>query len=190
MLTTEQTKALHSWARRAIQYGLDNTFRRLPIATGQITEPFQQIRASFVTLRNSGDLRGCVGRVDAARCLLEDVTHNSHGAAFEDPRFPHITSDELEHLDISISILDLPRPVQAESEQALLEQLEPGKDGLILREGGRMATFLPSVWGMVPQPIEFISCLKEKAGLPADYWSSTLTWEKYRTEVYEGDPQP
>jgi AMMECR1 domain-containing protein len=68
------------------------------------------------------------------------------------------------------------------SEDDLLAQLRPGEDGLILQEGARRATFLPSVWESLPERHQFLGHLKQKAGLPADYWSDTLQVFRYGAE--------
>ena len=69
-------------------------------------------------------------------------------------------------------------------ESDLIDQLVPGKDGLILREGSSSGTFLPSVWEQLPNPKEFLGQLKHKAGLSSDYWSETIEVQRYRAESW------
>ncbi|HDZ78001.1 MAG TPA: AmmeMemoRadiSam system protein A, partial [Gammaproteobacteria bacterium] len=126
-------------------------------------------------------LRGCVGSLTACRSLSEDVAENAFAAAFRDHRFNALTEDELAEIEISISVLSTPELMVFTSEQELLSQLQPGVDGIILTEGGNRGTFLPSVWEHYPQPASFLSHLKMKAGLPADYWSDTMKIERYNT---------
>lgn len=137
--------------------------------------------AAFVTLKKAGQLRGCIGSLSAHRPLAEDVSENAYAAAFRDPRFPPLRSEELDGLEISISVLTPPQRLSFASEQELLAQLRPGVDGLILTEGGRRGTFLPSVWESYPEPAVFLRHLKMKAGLPPDYWSDTVSVERYET---------
>jgi AMMECR1 domain-containing protein len=82
-----------------------------------------------------------------------------------------------------LSILTPAEPIAFRSEQDLLTQLQPGIDGLILEEGYRRGTFLPSVWESLPEPEQFLRHLKQKAGLPASYWSDTIKIFRYRTDV-------
>jgi len=145
-------------------------------------EPLRVLRATFVTLHVDEKLRGCIGTIEARRALVEDVVSNAYGAAFRDTRFPTLTWPEFERLDIHISILSLPEPVQFSSEADLLAQLRPQVDGLILEEGAYHGTFLPSVWEHLPEPREFLRHLKHKAGLPPDYWSSRIRVQRYTTE--------
>jgi hypothetical protein len=142
------------------------------------------VRACFVTLEAAGQLRGCIGTLKARRPLVTEVTHMARAAALEDPRFPAVTEPELAGLQISISVLSAAAPMQFESEAELVGMLRPGVDGLILRDGYRSGTFLPSVWDKLPRPEDFLRQLKRKAGLPADHWSAALTVERYTTESF------
>jgi AmmeMemoRadiSam system protein A len=146
------------------------------------------IRACFVTLESAGELRGCIGTLKARRPLITEVAHMARAAALEDPRFPPVTEPELPRLQISISVLSVAVPVQFGSEAELVGMLRPGVDGLILRDGYRSGTFLPSVWDKLPKPADFLRQLKRKAGLPADHWSAALTVERYTTESFAEGP--
>ena len=115
---------------------------------------------------------------------MEDVAENAFAAAFRDPRFPPLRPDEYPRLEYHISILNPPEPMTVTSEADLLQQLRPGVDGLVLIEGARRATFLPSVWEQLPDPRQFLAHLKMKAGLPADYWSDSLRFERYTVEEF------
>jgi len=114
---------------------------------------------------------------------VEDVAENAFAAAFRDPRFPAISSSELADLDLHISILSPAEAMHFDSEQSLLAQLKPGLDGLILQDGYHRGTFLPSVWEQLPDAAEFLRNLKQKAGLPSDYWSDHLKISRYSTEM-------
>jgi AmmeMemoRadiSam system protein A len=141
-------------------------------------------RASFVTLKKNQSLRGCIGSLEAHRCLVEDVAFNAFAAAFRDPRFQKLGSEELDFVDIGISVLSPSETLIFDSEQSLLDMLRPGQDGLVLRDGNARGTFLPAVWESLPQPEEFLRQLKIKAGLPADYWSEMLEVWRYTTESF------
>jgi AmmeMemoRadiSam system protein A len=139
----------------------------------------QAQRAVFVTLSQDGRLRGCVGSALAWRPLVTDVAENAAAAALEDWRFAPLAAHELEEIGIALSLLSAPLPLEAASESELLARLEPGIDGLILREGQRQALFLPQVWQQLAEPREFLAQLKAKAGLPGDYWSSRIEFRRF-----------
>ncbi|MDD4915926.1 MAG: AmmeMemoRadiSam system protein A [Methylococcales bacterium] len=180
-LTEEQKNRLLKLAGDAIRYGLE-TGKRLTVDSDDFPGELASHRASFVTLERNGQLRGCIGRLEPCRPLAQDVAENAFSAAFRDPRFEPLDSHELAGLDIHISILSPAAAIQFDSEPELVRQLRPGIDGLILEEGRRRATFLPSVWESLPSPAEFVQHLKLKAGLPADYWSDTLRAYRYTAE--------
>jgi AmmeMemoRadiSam system protein A len=150
---------------------------------GKIAE-LQEERATFVTLTIGGALRGCIGMLEACRPLAEDVAENARAAAFDDPRFAPLSREEFARLEIHISVLSPPGEMAFRSEADLLEQIRPGVDGLILQEGGRRGTFLPSVWEELPDRTMFLMHLKMKAGLPGSYWSDTLRVFRYTAEYF------
>ncbi len=168
-------------ARRSIAEGLSGGKAFDPDLE---TEPLElrMPRATFVTLHRHGQLRGCIGTLEAHQPLVEDVAANAYAAAFEDPRFPPVTREELDELEIHISILSPPEALPCRDEADLLAQLRPGRDGLILRDGPYRATFLPAVWEELPDPREFLAHLKRKAGLRQDHWSPTLSFWRYEAE--------
>ncbi len=178
--TPAQKQQLLDLARSAIQKRLQG--ESLTVPTGDYPAPLRAPRATFVTLHVDAQLHGCIGTLEARRPLVEDVAHNARAAAFEDPRFSPLSLTEFERLDIHISVLGIPEPMQFDSEEGLLRQLRPRVDGLIIEEGFHRGTFLPSVWEQLPAPREFLRSLKRKAGLPADYWSHTLRVRRYTTE--------
>ncbi len=177
-----ERKILIQTARESIQNGLQSG-RQLTLALDSFPEILQQERACFVTLHLNGSLRGCIGTLNAHQPLIMDVIKNSFNAAFRDPRFPPLSADEYHSISLDISILSKPQPMQFSSEQDLLRQLRPGIDGLILTDQGHRGTFLPSVWEQLPAPMIFLQHLKNKAGLPTNYWSDTLRVENYTTEL-------
>lgn len=136
--------------------------------------------ACFVTLKRQGRLRGCIGSPTAWRPLIEDVADNAFKAAFGDPRFSPLSRDELDGLEISVSVLTPPAALSFADEDDLLAQLRPGTDGLIIEDTGRRALFLPSVWEQLPDKRLFLAHLKQKAGLPADHWSASFRASRFQ----------
>ena len=137
--------------------------------------------ATFVTLHKNRQLRGCIGSLLAHQPLIKDIAENSYSAGFRDPRFPNLTADELQQLEVHISILTPPEPVSFNSKEDLLKQIRPDIDGLILSDGFNRGTFLPSVWEQLPDKEEFLQNLLMKAGLPHNYWSDSIKIERYET---------
>ena len=182
-LDAAQRTTLLDLARRSIAHGLE-AGRAMEVKPNDYPDALRQPRATFVTLHLNGQLRGCIGTLEAHRSLIEDVAENAFSAAFRDPRFPPVSADEKDQLTLDISVLSPASALSFTSEQDLLQQLRPGVDGLILEDGARRGTFLPSVWEQLPRPAEFLRHLKQKAGLPADYWSSNIRVSRYTTESF------
>jgi len=182
-LSLPEQRTLLQVARNSIRHGLASG-TPLRVNAREFPSALQPPRATFVTLHRAGDLRGCIGTLTATRPLVEDVAWHAFAAAFEDPRFPPVHESEMEQLDIEISILSPAEALAAASEEELLGKLRVGIDGLILQQGPRRATFLPSVWEQLANPREFLAHLKLKAGLPPDYWSDTLRFERYVTTSF------
>ncbi len=185
-LTNEQQQILLTLAKASITYGLAHG-KALTPSLEDYPDNLLKPAATFVTLNKQQQLRGCIGMLEAIRLLPIDIAENAYAAAFKDPRFPPLQASELELLDIHIAILTPPEPMTFNSESDLIAQLQPGIDGLILSEGFRRSTFLPAVWQSLPKPQQFLNHLKQKAGLPASYWSDTLTIQRYRTESFPDD---
>ncbi|RLA19827.1 MAG: AMMECR1 domain-containing protein [Gammaproteobacteria bacterium] len=171
-------------AKQAIEYRLMDKAQSL-----NLPEQFSSLEkqaATFVTLKDRfNSLRGCIGTLQAHEPLYLSVAHNAVSAAFNDPRFAPMTADEWPDIKLSISILSEPSPLLVASEQDLKQQLNANVDGLILREGARSATFLPSVWEDLPDKEQFLSHLKQKAGFAADYWSDTLRFSRYQSYSFK-----
>lgn len=140
--------------------------------------------ACFVTLSRDGELRGCRGMLEPVRPLCQDVAHNAYLTAFDDPRFPPVTVEELSSLYLEVSVLSPLELLPVTNERELLACLRPGMDGLVLSDGFERATFLPKVWDKLPEPAEFLRHLKWKAGWPADYWSESLRVQRYGAECF------
>ncbi len=143
---------------------------------------WQQISATFVTLTLRGELKGCIGCLDAYQSLREGLQHNAVNAAFRDFRFQPLTQEEFGHIKIEISILTPAVVLTVASEAELIEKLRPNIDGLVLEEGRFKATFLPQVWQQLPEPQQFIRHLKHKAGLAVNHWSDDLKCSVYQVQ--------
>ena len=135
--------------------------------------------ATFVTLKQGEQLRGCIGSLEAYRPLLQDVKSNAVAAAFRDPRFPPLSASELDRTRIEVSLLSKQEPLAFDDEAHALAQLRPGIDGIVFEYGYHRSTFLPQVWEDLPDPVEFMANLKHKAGLPPDFWENGVKLARY-----------
>lgn len=182
-LCEEEHILLRKIAFEAVDYGLKHG-KHLPVETSRYPSPLQNPGASFVTLKIAGQLRGCIGSLEAYQPLVNDVVHNAYAAAFSDPRFQPVSNDELDKLEFHISVLTPAIPMTFDSEKDLLEQIRPGIDGLVLEDEQHRGTFLPAVWESLPDAESFLRHLKQKAGLPQDYWSESIKVSRYTTESF------
>jgi AmmeMemoRadiSam system protein A len=172
-------------AREAIEWGVQRGAESGFRVAEQDRAAFPAPTACFVSLHtDGGELRGCIGSLEAQRPLGEAVAEAAMGAAFRDPRFPPLKADELPGVDLEISILSEAEPLPAASEAELLAQLTPGEDGVVLRYGEQRATFLPIMWQQFDGAREFIGALKRKAGLASDAWPEGIRFERYTTQRF------
>jgi AmmeMemoRadiSam system protein A len=144
-----------------------------------------KLAATFITLTQKGQLRGCIGSIEAQRILSVDVAENARAAAFRDPRFPPLRKGELDMTRVEVSLLDTPEALSFSNEDEALKQLRPGIDGLIINYGSHHGTFLPQVWESLPTPQLFLQHLKLKAGLPLNFWSPQLTLARYGVQKWK-----
>lgn len=186
LASSTERRELLALARESIERALTlSAFAPYP---QRLRAPFhERRRSSFVTLRIRGELRGCCGSMDAPRPLAEDVWRNAWASAFGDPRFPPLTGQEWPNTHLHISVLRPLEPLTAPTEDALLSELRPGVDGLVLELGAARATFLPSVWKQLPDPRLFVQHLKEKAGWPPDFWSAQIRAWRYEADSFGED---
>jgi AmmeMemoRadiSam system protein A len=182
-LDQQDCQALLHIARDSIRHGLEQGGQLL-LDPSDYGDALKQTGACFVTLNKHGKLRGCIGTLQAYQPLVKDVADHAYAAAFSDPRFPALNSDELDQVDISISILGEPEEMSVTDEEDLCRQLTPGSDGLILECGSLRGTFLPSVWESLPDCHEFVRHLKQKAGLDSRYWSDEMVFSRYSTRSF------
>ena len=147
-----------------------------------------QKMATFVTLTIDGQLRGCIGSLEAHRPLIDDIIHNAKAAAFQDPRFSPMTTSEYLHAKVEVSLLTPPEYLEYSDIEDLKNKIRPGIDGVILSYNGRQATFLPQVWEQVGGFDEFFAHLGMKAGLGTDVL--TLHPEIYTYQVEKAEDEP
>ncbi|MDQ7000437.1 MAG: AmmeMemoRadiSam system protein A [Mariprofundus sp.] len=147
-------------------------------------EWLQETAATFVTLTMHGQLRGCIGSLEAYRPLVDDVQANAVAAAFHDPRFSPLSRDEFDDVRIEVSVLSAMQPVHAPDEDIALSNISRGVDGVVFKYGTHQATFLPQVWDQLPEPRLFMAHLKQKAGLPAGFWHPDVQLYKYQVSKY------
>jgi AmmeMemoRadiSam system protein A len=147
---------------------------------------FQAVRGTFVTLTMAGQLRGCIGHLTGIAAVVDSVRQNAVSAGFHDPRFAPLTAVELEDVEIEISILTEPRPLDYADAEDLIRRLRPQVDGVIIGHRGASATFLPQVWQQLPAPEAFLSHLCMKAGLSAERWrGGDLEVSTYQVQPFE-----
>ena len=179
-LTEMERQFLLNLARTTIT----NAIKKLPLITpapGETSPALEDNGACFVTLTIDGQLRGCIGSLEAHQSLVEDVRERAFQAAFDDYRFPPLTEAELETVKIEISRLTPPVDLQYSKPEELLTLLRPGIDGVILQSGFKRATFLPQVWGQLPRHEDFLDHLCAKMGAARDLWRR----EKLDVKVYQ-----
>ena len=183
-LTIEEQRILLRLAREAMTIRVQGG--QLPqLDLTSLPEPLRENGASFITLTIGGELRGCIGALDAFQPLAEDVRQHAAAAALEDPRFPPVHERELGAIQIEVSRLTHPHPLDYIDGKDLPSKLKPHVDGVILRDSlGHRGTFLPQVWEKIPDPVEFINHLCEKMGLSADAWR-TKHLDVYTYQVEE-----
>lgn len=182
-LTNEQGRILLRLARRTIAeklgYGVDD----IEIPDEEI---FRSARGTFVTLKIDRQLRGCIGNLESDRSVVEGIADNAVNAAFRDHRFQPLSSEEFDKIDVEVSILTTPVPLEYQSPEDLISRLRPGIDGVIIRKGNAGATFLPQVWEQLPDPAEFLGHLCRKAGLSEKIWQSMeLEISLYQVQYFE-----
>ena len=180
-LTLDEQRVLIRLAREAIECGLKGQ-GLLPLDESSLTSNLREQGASFVTLVRDGQLRGCIGALEAYQPLAEDVREHAIAAALQDPRFPPVQLDELSGIRIEISRLTRPMLLEYADADDLLSKLHPNVDGVILRDdAGRHATFLPQVWEKIQTPAEFLANLCHKMSMDPNAWRNS----RFEVLVYQ-----
>lgn len=183
-LTAMQGQALVRLARQTMAAELG---RPVVAVTPEILadSALQARHGTFVTLHLYGELRGCIGSLIAEEPLVEGVRRNAINAAFQDTRFSPLTATELDEVDIEVSVLTAPAPLEYSDGGDLVAKLRPNIDGVIISQGYARATFLPQVWEQLPEPAEFLAHLCRKAGLAMDAWrNGNLQVSTYQVQYF------
>ena len=179
-MSTEQGRVLLPIARAAISTALGLVHRADEDASW-----LKEEGACFVTLTQSQQLRGCIGTLEAHRPLLADVKANAQAAAMRDPRFSPLTAAELDRTEIEVSVLSAMQALQFTDETEALAQLQPGVHGVVFEFGRHRSTFLPQVWEQLPSVGEFMTHLKYKAGLSANFWAEEVRLSCYTVSKWK-----
>jgi len=182
-LSDKEKDILLKTARERIRTDIEG---RKPVYP-EATPPLNEICGAFVTLHKQGMLRGCIGNIVGRHPLIETIIDMAHASAFEDPRFPPLKNEELDLVEIEISVLSPLRRIKD------VEEIETGKHGIYMQRGLSGGVLLPQVaieqgWDR----LTFLQHTCRKAGLPPDAWKDPDT----RIEIFsavifrETDPQP
>ncbi len=184
-MNTEQKKILLKVARLSIKNYLESS-KLLIIKRENYPDPqLWEERGTFVTLTIYDNLRGCIGTIIPVRPLIIDVAENAVNAAFRDPRFYPLTQKEFPLIEIEVSILTVPKPLEFKNIRELFEKIRPGIDGVIIRNGPFQATFLPQVWKEIPDKETFFRDLCLKAGMSGDCFTNpSLEVYTYQVEAF------
>lgn len=175
-LSDDTRRQLLALARNAIAAAVHGRVFQPPASPDEATEP----SGAFVTIHQWGELRGCIGQIEARQPLVAAVVQCAVSAATRDPRFPPLTARELgPGTEIEISVLTPMQPVISR------EEIEVGRDGLLVEQGSRSGLLLPQVateWGWDRETFLAQTC--RKAGLPLDAWQHGAEIYKFQAEIF------
>ena len=188
-LSVEAEDALFAIAETSIRAGARSQAGRVwTPAVETLPEELQKKGACFVTLREHGRLRGCVGTLESTEALGLACARFAFQAAFRDPRFPPVSASELSELEVRLSVITSPVRIPATTTGELLRFLGANRHGVVIEWGGRRGTFLPEVWKELPEPETFLVRLKEKAGIPPEAAPPDLYAFTYKTVTITRPP--
>jgi len=179
---SQQGVILIALARQAIAINLDIHCDNSIIPDDHVW--LTEHAATFVTLTRHGNLRGCIGTLEAYRPLIDDVRSNAVAAAFHDPRFAPLGKGEYASVHIEVSLLSQMQSVDAQDEHIAIARIRPGIDGVVLQYETHKATFLPQVWDQLPDPQQFFAHLKQKAGLSIGFWHPHVQLSVYQVNKF------
>ena len=183
-LPNEQRGAeLVRWARESLREALGG-----PTAVAPTAAWAREQAATFVSFHwPDGALQGCIGTLEAHQNIVDDVARNAVAAGTRDPRGRWLELDDVDELEVEVSILSTLEPLAVGSEDETKALVRPGIDGLLLQARGRRGTLLPVVWESLPEVDDFFRALKHKAGLPLGYWDDDVRLWRYTVELHR-DP--
>jgi AmmeMemoRadiSam system protein A len=139
-------------------------------------------KATFITLKINGNLRGCIGSLVAHQELYNDLVINAQKAAFKDPRFKPLSLEEFTHTTIEISLLSDPILQKYHNTEDLKSQIKVGIDGVILKYKDKQSTYLPQVWDDIHTFEEFFSSLAIKGGFDISCLNNGALVYKYQVD--------
>lgn len=177
MLTDAQKRALLDLAAEAVGARVR---REAPVSPGLEIE-MPAASGVFVTLKARGQLRGCLGTLEATRDLAREVARCAADSASADPRFPPVTDAEVSDLSIEVSVLGPLEPIDPVGADAVTI----GRHGLVAEQAGRRGLLLPQVateWGWNVEQFLRQTCVK--AGLPGDAWRHGARVFRFEAEVF------
>lgn len=181
----EEGKEVLKLARDTIEYYLEEG--ETPDSPENPSEVMMKKRGVFVTLKKDGKLRGCIGRPLPSQSLLEGTMDSVISASTKDPRFRRLKKEELDDINIEVTILTPPEEIEAETPKDYPEKVEVGCDGLIVEGRRKEGLLLPQVpveqgWGSK----EFLSQTCVKAGLPSESWlEGKLDIKKFSGQIFK-----
>jgi AmmeMemoRadiSam system protein A len=151
-----------------------------------LKKKYSENLGGFVTLTIAGELRGCIGFVEPIFPLYETITRAAKAAAFEDPRFPHLSKEELKQIKIEISVLTLPELIEVDKSEDYIKLINIGKDGLIIRARFGSGLLLPQVFTEYNcTPLNALQMTCQKAGLQMDAWKDhNNRIYKFQAEIF------
>jgi len=176
-LAESETNTLLRAARESILAGMKK--KPPPPAPDEIPPALMENRGAFVTLHKEGKLRGCIGYIDPIKPMYEAVVCAAQSSAFEDPRFPPVSEEEMGLIEIEISILSPATPVDS------WEDIRIGEHGIVLKKGIARALFLPHVavennWDLETT----LTHLAVKAGLYGQDWREGAQFEVFTSDTF------
>jgi len=176
MISSEDREKILTLARSAIENSLSQTDFKVDAL---LMKKFSNAQGAFVTLKEMGELRGCIGYPEPVLSLWQAVLKSAIAAAFEDPRFPQVISEEMKDIKIEVSVLSVPKLIEVKNPDEYLKEIKVGRDGLIIKYRGFSGLLLPQVapeqgWDTK----ELLEGLCEKAGI------SPNSWRNPRCEIY------
>lgn len=151
-------------ARKSIERKFTNSFDLNKDELLQKYSFLNDIKATFVTLKLNGSLRGCIGSLVARRTLFDDIVSNAYMSAFEDARFYELSFEEFQKVSIEISILSSSVEIFYTNFEDLKSKIRANVDGVILEFEGKRSTYLPQVWQQLPKFEDFFVSLCNKGG--------------------------
>ncbi len=181
----KECKTIINIAARTIKYST-SSYKQPNIDIASFSPQLQINRATFITIKKDGNLRGCMGTIHPTEPFILNIVKNTYKAALKDPRFPPLRGNELSNIEITISLLSPLQKLSIKDEQDLLMQIKPNVDGLLIKDGIKQSVFLPQVWHEIPNKLDFIACLKQKAGLRSNHWSLNFQVWKFTVTFIKG----